>query len=119
MAERNSGIDELEVTATPDIVNDLNLKILDKIPSYKRTRTLTFGLGIDHRIQIICTDISLVRTHENSTASDRLIDLEAGTLAAYANLYLMTRGYQVRYIFTNTPDSQNIRLVLTLALYPR
>jgi hypothetical protein len=118
MKARNSGRSLLEVPATMQLADELNTVVVPTIPSAGGFKPLLFGLSVMDRLQIIATP-TRPTVQKYGHASNNLLNLEAGTLAAFANLYLMTRGYQVRYIYTGTPESTNIRLMLTLALYKK
>jgi hypothetical protein len=116
MSRRTSNRGGVVVEATPELAEELNRVVLPKIPSAGDLRTLLFGLGVNGRLQIISSPSGNVTQRYGADIGRRLLDMEAGTLAAYANLYLLSKGYQVRYVFTNTPDGQNVRLLLTLEL---
>jgi hypothetical protein len=116
MARRTSNRGGEVVAATPELADELNRVVLSTIPSAGNLRTLVFGVGIDGRLQIICGNLRKVFDKYGVANGTRLLDMETGTLAAYANLYLLTKGYQVRYVYNATPDSQNIRLLLALEL---
>jgi hypothetical protein len=118
MGQRSSSRDKTEVPVSFELLGELQDFILDKIPSTGNLRLLTLGLSVTDRLQIIATPLS---THvaKYKTNSKRLLDMEAGTLAAYINLFLLTKGYQTRYYFNNTPDGLNVRLILELAIYPK
>lgn len=118
MSQRNSARSKQETPATPELVIELNQVVRDKIPSAGGFRTLSFGLSIQGRVQIIASPLNLVIT-KYGAANIHLLNLEAGTLAAFANLYLLSKGYQARYIYSNTLESQNVRLLMTLALYKK
>lgn len=118
MGQRNSARDKQEVPVTLEILAELQDFILDKIPSTGNLRPFTLGLSVTDRIQIIANPLD-PHIKKYGANSKRLLDMEAGTLAAYINLFLLTKGYQTRYYFNNTPDGLNIRLILELALYPK
>lgn len=119
MSERNSARDKEEVPVTNELLQELQQNIIDKIPSGGNFRTLSLGLSLDNRIQIISAPLSKPNKKYGFDRAKRILDIEAGTLAAFINLYLMTKGYQCRYYFHNTPDGLNIRLILELAIYPK
>lgn len=116
MQSRHSGRALIEVPATMQLADELNTVVVPTIPSAGGFRSLLFGLSATDRLQIISTPTRPTEA-KYGPASNDLFNLEAGTLAAFANLYLLTKGYQARYIYTGTPESVNIRLLLTMALY--
>ena len=119
MGQRSSARDKTEVPVTLELLAELQDFIVDKIPSTGNLRLLTLGLSVTDRIQIIATPLRPHVAKYGQASSKRLLDMEAGTLAAYINLFLLTKGYQTRYYFHNTPDGLNIRLILELAIYPK
>jgi hypothetical protein len=119
MSQRNSARDKQEVPVTNELLQELHQNVLNKIPSGGNFRTMSLGLSLDNRIQIIATPLTKPNNKYGVDNARRILDLEAGTLAAYINLYLLTKGYQSRYYFHNTPDGLNIRLILELAIYPK
>jgi hypothetical protein len=118
MGQRSSSRDKTEVPVSFELLGELQDFILDKIPSTGNLRLLTLGLSVTDRLQIIATPLS-THVKKYKINSKRLLDMEAGTLAAYINLFLLTKGYQTRYYFNNTPDGLNVRLILELAIYPK
>jgi hypothetical protein len=119
MSERNSARDKEEIPVTNELLQELHQHVLGKIPSGGNFRTMGLGLSLDNRIQIISTPLTKPNTKYGVDRARRILDIEAGTLAAYINLYLLTKGYQTRYYFHNTPDGLNIRLILELAIYSK
>ena len=117
MGQRNSARDKTEIPVPLELLAELQDYVLPKIPSAGNLRILTLGMSVQDRIQIIATPLHLHVERYGAASSKRLLDQEVGTLAAYINLYLLTKGYQTRYYFHNTPDGLNVRLVLELAIY--
>lgn len=115
MAERSSNRDQPSITVTAELAAELNRELLPRIPSAGGFRTLMFGISVRGNLQIISSPMTRVTAKYGQHSMD-LLNLEAGTLAAYANLYLMTQGFQVRYIYTGTPAAQSTKLLLTLAV---
>lgn len=119
MGQRNSARDKQEIPVTSDLLFEIQEKVLGKIPSTGNQRLLSLGLSLDNRIQIIAAPLTKSIKKYGEVNSKRLLDMEAGTLAAFINLYLLTKGYQTRYYFHNTPDGLNIRCILELAIFPK
>ena len=119
MSERNSARNKVEIPVTEDLLQELCVNVLNKIPSAGNFRTLSLGLSLDNRIQIIAAPLTKPHAKYGIERARKILDIEAGTLAAYVNLYLLTKGYQTRYYFHDTPDGLNIRLILELAIYSK
>lgn len=97
MSSRSSGRDSPRVLADQDLVTSINELIVRKIPSGGDFRSIVVVLSESGNLAIVCKDIRPI-TYKYGVFALELVLQEAGYLAAWVNLYLMTRGYHVLYL---------------------
>lgn len=118
MARRHSARALPEIMATIELVTELRNQLCPLIPSGGNFRTVDVRLNSMNRLEIYSKNISLVAAKYGMT-SRKLIDVEAGVLAAYINLYMMAKGFHIRYHNNQAPESNNERYILELLVFEK
>lgn len=118
MKKRNSARNSEEVLITPDLLEELKI-LVPLIPSGGGFRTIQIRLNDMNRIEIYSESISKVSKKYGPVLARKLIDIEAGVLASYINLYMLSKGFHIRYHNNKKPEENDQRFVLELLLFEK
>jgi hypothetical protein len=119
MKKRSSARNSKEVLITPALVKELRESLVPLLPSGGGFRTVDMTLNDMNRIEIYSKSISKVAAKYGQSLARKLIDIEAGVLAAYINLIMLSKGFHIRYHNNQKSEHDDKRFVLELLLFEK
>jgi hypothetical protein len=119
MQKRSSARNSKEITVTSDLVKELREMLVPLLPSGGGFRTVDITLNDMNRIEVYSKSVSKVSAKYGHALAQKLIDVEAGVLASYINLIMLTKGFHIRYHNNQKPDADDRRYVLELLLFEK
>ena len=119
MQKRSSARNSKEITVTSELIKELKDMLVPLIPSGGNFRTVDVALNDMNRIEIYSKSISKVSAKYGPVLARKLIDIEAGVLASYINLIMLSKGFHIRYHNNQKPEENDKRYVLELLLFEK
>jgi hypothetical protein len=118
MKKRSSARATPEIPATEELVLELR-ELVPLVPSGGGFRTVKIRLNSNNRIEIYSDSVETVAYKYGGVLSRKLIDVEAGVLASYINLYMISKGFHIRYYNSKKLETETERFVVELAVHEK